>query len=54
MVEKKLLTEKIENIRKEGNFINNPTAIEELLQLENRLDNIIKEEMDGVIVISKA
>ena len=54
MVEKKLLTEMIENIRKEGNFINNPTATEELLQLEARLDNIIKEEMDGVIVRSKA
>ena len=33
MVEKKLLTEMIENTRKEGNFINNPTDTEELLQL---------------------
>ena len=41
MVEKKLLTEMIESIRKEGTFINNPTDTEELLQLEARLDNII-------------
>ena len=54
MVEKKLLTEMIESIRKEGTFINNPTDTEELLQLEARLDNIIKEEMDRVIVRSKA
>ena len=54
MVEKKLLTEMIESIRKVGTFINNITDTEELLQLEARLDNIIKEEMDGVIVRSKA
>ena len=54
MVEKKRLTEMIESIRKEGTFINNPTDTEELLQLEARLENIIKEEMDGVIVRSKA
>ena len=54
IVENKLLTELIENIRKEGNFINNPNATEELLQLEVMLDNIIKEEMDGVIVRSEA
>ena len=54
MVEKKLLTEMIESIWKKGPLINNPTDTEELLQLEARLDNIIKEEMDGVIVRSKA
>ena len=54
LAEKHLLLNKIETIRKNSNYISDPVASNDLLQLERRLDSIIKQELEGVIVRSRA
>ena len=43
----------VDDIKRSTNYHSDPVAAENLVRLETRLDNIIREEMDGVIVRSK-
>ena len=53
LAEKQFVVDKINNIKKSPNYENDPGCLEELQQLELRLDAIIRVEMEGVIVRSK-
>ena len=52
--EKKFIIDSIDNIKSNPDYHNNRTSLEELQRLEDRLDSVIREEMEGVIMRSKA
>ena len=54
LAEKFLLQDKISSIKGEPNFHDNPEKVSNLLSAESKLNEIIKQEMDGVIMRSKA
>ena len=53
LAEKQLIMDNVDDIKRSTNYHSDPVAAENLVRLETRLDNIIREEMDGVIVRSK-
>ena len=52
--EKKIVMDRIEDIKKTPNYQESLSASEALLQLQERLDKILRVEMEGVIMRSKA
>ena len=54
LAEKCLIAKKIKEIKDNPNYLNDVAEMENLLELERRLDDIIKHELDGVIIRSKA
>ena len=53
LAEKQLIMDNVDDIKRSTNYHSDPVAAENLVWLETRLDNIIREDMDGVIVRSK-
>ena len=54
LAEKQLLMDKIKSIEDDPNHISDPNSTNELMSLKANLDNLIKIEMQGVIVRSRA
>ena len=53
LAEKQLIMDNVDDIKRSTNYHSDPVAAENLVWLETRLNNIIREDMDGVIVRSK-
>ena len=53
LAERKLIMDKMDDIRSSTDYHSDPVAVERLAKLEVRLDNMIRDEMEGIIVRSK-